>query len=188
MSIDRDAAAHAIDAFLLAIGRDPSREPELVGTGARVAAAFIDELCDGYAKDPEALVRANVLAGTTDLVVLRDVPVATTCPHHLMPAIGTGTVAFAPRKRLVGLGTLSELLDALAHRLTLQEQIGESVALVLMTVLEPRWAACRLALRHGCLTARGERKHGAMAETLAFAGDGSAREEALLVVGATTSA
>jgi GTP cyclohydrolase IA len=188
MSTDRDAAARAIDAFLLAIGRDPSREPDLVGTGARVAAAFIDELCDGYAKNAEAIVRANVLPGTTDLVVLRDVPVATTCPHHLMPAIGTGTIAFAPRQKLVGLGTMAELLDAFAHRLTLQEQIGESVVLLLMAELEPRWVACRLALQHGCLSARGERKHGAVAETLAFAGDSGAREEALKVLGAPKSA
>jgi GTP cyclohydrolase I len=128
-----------------------------------------------------------VLPGTTHIVVLRDVPVATTCPHHLMPAIGTGTIAFAPRQRLIGLGILAELLDAFAHRLTLQEQIGESVVLVLLAELEPRWAACHLALQHGCLSARGERKQGAVAETLAFAGDESARQEALLVLGAPRS-
>jgi len=44
---DRKAAARAIDDFLRAIGRDPKRDAILAGTGARVADAYIDELCDG---------------------------------------------------------------------------------------------------------------------------------------------
>ena len=43
--MDKAAAARAIDAFLLALGRDPAKEPELRGTGARVAEAFAAELC-----------------------------------------------------------------------------------------------------------------------------------------------
>ncbi len=61
MSIDRPAAERAIDAFLRAIGRDPDVEPELRGTGARVAAAYLDELCAGYLADPAALVRAQIV-------------------------------------------------------------------------------------------------------------------------------
>ncbi len=68
--MDRVAAARAIDAFLIAIGRDPKIERELDGTGARVAAAFIDELCAGYAVDPDALVRGSVLAGSGGIVEL----------------------------------------------------------------------------------------------------------------------
>src|SRR5262249_44027249 len=94
--MDQDAAARAIDAFLRALGRDPEHEPELAGTGARVARAFAEELLEGYTVDVDALLVHNVLAGGTEVVVARDLPVATTCPHHLMPAIGTATVAFAP--------------------------------------------------------------------------------------------
>ena len=60
---DRRAAAAAIDAFLRAIGRDPGAEPELLGTGDRVAAAYLDELCDGYDVDVAALVRGGSIAG-----------------------------------------------------------------------------------------------------------------------------
>src|SRR5438105_4862318 len=102
---DRQAAARAIDAFLKAIGRDPSAEPDLTGSGARVADAFIDELCDGYDVDVAAVLRSNAIgdkseksgersgpptaiAAGTDLVIVRDIAVTTTCPHHLMPAVG----------------------------------------------------------------------------------------------------
>jgi GTP cyclohydrolase I len=168
--MDREAAALAIDAFLRALGRDPAREPELVGTAARVAAAYADELLCGYRVDVDELLANSVFAGSSEIVVIRDAPVTTTCPHHLMPSQGVATVAFAPQEHLIGVGTVVRLVDAFARRLALQEQIGERVVALLQKHLSPRWVACRLVLVHACMTARGERAHGARVETLALAG------------------
>lgn len=168
--MDRDAAARAIDAFLRALGRDPHREPELAGTGDRVARAYAEDLLEGYAIDVDALLSSNVFAGRTELVVVRDVPVVTTCPHHLMQSTGSSTVAFAPEEHLVGVGTVARVVDAFARRLALQEQIGERVVAALQKHLAPRWVACRLTLSHSCMLARGERTHGARVETIALAG------------------
>ena len=101
---------------------------------------------------------------------MRDIPVHTTCPHHLLGSSGTATVAYAPGERLVGVGTVAAVVDAFARRLALQEQIGQSVVAALAKHLSPRWVACRLVLSHGCMTARGERAHGARVETVALAG------------------
>jgi GTP cyclohydrolase I len=171
-----------MSAFLRAIGRDPDAEPHLVGTANRVTALYMDELCEGYRVDPASDLRKAVVAGRTTIVALRDVAVTTMCPHHLMPASGVSTVAFAPRAHLVGLGALAQLLDAFAHRLILQEEIGEGVATTLLRELDAEWAACRLVMSHACISARAERKHAALAETFAFAGDGAFRAEAFEVV------
>lgn len=176
--MDREAAARAIDAFLRALGRDPEREPGLRETGKRVADAYATELLSGYSVDIDAVLAANVFVGTSELVVVRDVPVATTCPHHLMPSSGWATVAFAPDGHLVGIGTVAKVVDAFARRLAMQEEIGEWVALALQKHVAPRWAACRIVLAHTCMTARGERSHGARVETVARAGE--AVEEAAL--------
>jgi GTP cyclohydrolase I len=170
MPMDRDAAARAIDEFLRALGRDPQREAELSGTGAHVARAYVDDLLQGYAVDVDALLSGNVFAGGTELVVVRDLPVVTTCPHHLMQAMGTATIAFAPEEHLVGVGTVARVVDAFARRLVLQEELGERVVAALQKHLAPRWAACRLLLTHSCMVARGERTHGARVETIALAG------------------
>jgi GTP cyclohydrolase IA len=169
-AVDRDAAAQAVDAFLRALGRDPVREPELVGTGQRVAAAYADELLSGYAVDVDELISSSVFAGTSELVAVRDIAVATMCPHHLMPSTGVATVAFAPEEHLLGVGTVVGLVEAFARRLSLQEQLGERVVAALQKHLAPRWVACRITLTHACMTARGERAHGARVETLALAG------------------
>lgn len=174
MAVDREAAARAIESFLRAIGRDPSADPELVDTGARVADSFIDELCEGYAVDVAALIEENLIAAATasrELVIVRDIAVSTMCPHHLLPAQGLAHVAFAPRDRVIGIGAIVRLVDAFAHRLTLQEVIGREVVSALMKSLEPSWAACRVVLSHACMTARGERRHGASVETFALEGD-----------------
>jgi GTP cyclohydrolase IA len=53
----------------------------------------------------------------------------------------------------------------------MQEDLGERVVAALRKHLAPRWAACRIVLSHACMTARGERAHGARVETLALSGD-----------------
>lgn len=174
MSVNREAAARAIDDFLRALGRDPEREPDLVGTGRRVADAWADDLLDGEGCDAAALLRDESFAiegagSSSSLVVLSGLEVATMCPHHLMPALGAAWVAYVPGGRLTGLGTLAKALDALARRLTLQERIGEGFVDAVMRGLDAQGAACALRLRHGCLSARGERK-GAWVETIAHAG------------------
>jgi GTP cyclohydrolase IA len=168
--VDRDAAARAIEAFLRALGRDPEHEPELRGTGERVAAAYADELLSGYAVDVEALLAENVFPGGSALVVVRDIPLVTMCPHHLMPSQGAATVAFAPKDRLVGIGTVARVVQAFSRRLALQERVAEDIARAVQRHVAPHWAACRIVLSHACMTARGERAHGASVETLARTG------------------
>jgi GTP cyclohydrolase I len=169
---DRQAAALSIEAFLRAIGHDPKDDPNLAGTGARVADAYIDELCAGYAVDVPALLAENAIEGRTEIVSVRDIAVTTMCPHHLLPGEGRATVVFAPEPggKLVGIGAIGKLLDAFAQRLTLQETIGEEVAGALVAHLKARWAGCRLTLAHACMSARGERRHGASVESVALRG------------------
>jgi GTP cyclohydrolase I len=178
--VDREKAAEALEGFLRALGLEPESDPELRGTGRRVADAFADEFLSGYAADPAATLAANVVRASTGLVVVRDIAVVTMCPHHLLPAQGRATVAFAPRDRALGLGAVVALVDTLARRLVLQETLGEDVVEHLERAIAPRWAACRLVLAHGCMTARGERAHGARVETLAIRGAPEDRDDRAL--------
>jgi GTP cyclohydrolase I len=169
--VDRQAAARAIEDFLRALGHAP--EGELEGTGERVADAWADDLLDGVSIDAGAVLREGSLAadpGATGLVVVRDLAVTTMCPHHLLPAQGTGLVAYLPGERLAGIGTIAHVLDVLSRRLTLQERIGADLVTLLGRELGARGALCKLSLTHACLAARGERKAGAVVETLAVAG------------------
>jgi GTP cyclohydrolase I len=181
--MDRDAAAKAIDAFLRALDRDPQNDPDLVGTPDRVARAFMEELMSGYATDVDGLLGHSVISGRADVVTVRDVPIATTCPHHLMPSVGHAVVAFAPRDLLVGFGAVSRVVDAYSKRLALQEQIGQDVVSALHRHLAPRWVACRIVLSHSCMRTSGGGHHEGPVETLAIIGSDEDRSSAYVAVG-----
>jgi len=173
MAVDQREAAKAIHAFLRALGRDPDGDPELRDTPARVAEAWATDLIDGYEIDVGQLLQSEsspTPADSQGLIALRGLVVATVCPHHLLPARGTGTVVYLPGPLITGLGTLARLVDAFSHRLTLQEGIGAAVARSLVHHLSARGAACKLSMSHTCLTSRGQRQDRALVETIALAG------------------
>lgn len=168
---DAAAAALAIDAFLRALGHDPSREPHLRGTGARVAELWLEELLDGERHEPATILAKPMPAEPgAPLVLLERIATHVICPHHLTVAQGFASVAYLPGPHVAGLGAVASLVDACAHRLALQEDVGRDVARALCEHLGARGAACRLELRHGCLELHGAKKRGAKVVTVATAG------------------
>ncbi len=169
MAVDLERASRAITEFLSALGHDPSTEPELIGTPERVARAFAEELLAGAGVDLGALVRESLSAAPRiamrQPVVIQGLRVVTVCPHHLMPALGEASVAYLPGEHLIGIGAVARLVHAAAARLTLQEQIGPEVLGALVEHAQVELAACRVTLRHSCLSARGAREHAAQVET-----------------------
>lgn len=187
---DLERAARAIEEFLDAIGAPVRDDPELRETGARVAQAFAEDLLAGYAMDPAEILADGTETDAPGLVVVCDVAMATTCPHHLMPATGVAHVGYLPGGRVVGLGALARLVDCYGRRLSLQEDLGQRVADALVHVLGARGAGCVVALSPTCMTARGGRRHGASAVTHAWAGemstDAALRREMLEAVAVGT--
>ena len=172
MSPDLDRAARAIEEFLAALGHTPSSEPELAGTGDRVAQAFAEDLLDGYRADPAAILAETCATdGATDLVVVRGIAVSVTCPHHLLPSPGTATVAYRPSGTLVGLGALGRLVQCFGRRLALQETVAQQVADALVAHVGAPSAGCALDLQPMCMIARGDRQAGARALSVALAGE-----------------
>ena len=184
---DLARAARAVDEFLEAIGAPVGTDPELRGTGARVAQAYAEDLLCGYAMDPRAILAEATTSQASGLVVLRGVPATTMCPHHLLPATGVVSVGYWPGGRVVGLGTLGRLVECFSRRLALQEDVGESIADALVTHVGARGAGVIVDLSPSCVTVRGQRCHGARAVTAAFAGEAktsaSARAELWAAVG-----
>lgn len=170
MALDLPRAARAIDDFLEAIGAPVGSDPELSGTGRRVAEAYALDLLCGYGADPAAILAEATSSDSPGLVVVTNVAASTVCPHHLLPAMGRVHVGYLPGERVVGLGAIGRLVDCFSRRLSLQEDIGQRIADALVTHLGARAAGVGIDFVQTCVTTRGERRHGARAYTLAFAG------------------
>jgi GTP cyclohydrolase I len=167
---DLDRARRAVAELLDAVGAPVGSDPELDGTPDRVARALAEDLLAGYDADPVQILAERTATRASAVVVVTGIDVATTCPHHLMPAIGVAHVGYAPGASVVGLGALARLVDCFARRLSLQEDLAERVAAALAEHVGARAAVCAVDLAPTCLTARGQARHGARAICVAWAG------------------
>jgi GTP cyclohydrolase I len=160
----------AVRTLIAAAGDDPSREG-LADTPARVARAY-GEWFAGYGMDPAALLdRTFGEAGCYDeTILLRDIPLVSTCEHHLAPITGKAHIAYQPDKRVVGISKLSRLVDAYARRLQLQERLTVQIAGTLDSALRPKGVAVVIEASHGCMSTRGVNQHGVSMVTKCWLG------------------
>ncbi len=174
-------AAEAVARFLDALGLPPDvrNAADLDGTPRRVAEAWLEDLVDGYGRDPAEILAGAIPASGRDLVAVTGIDFHSVCPHHLLPSRGVAHVAYVPGGRVVGFGQLVRLVDALAHRLVLEEDLARQIADALVRHLGARGAACVLDAEQLCMTVRGEKRPRARAHAEAWAGvlarDGAAR-------------
>ena len=161
----------AVRTLIAAAGDDPGREG-LAETPARVARAY-GEWFAGYAVDPASILeRTFGEAGEyEETILLRDIPLVSTCEHHLAPIAGKAHVAYRPAGRVVGISKLSRLVDAFARRLQLQERLTMQIARTIDEALEPRGVAVVIEAAHGCMSTRGVNQHGVTMVTKCWLGD-----------------
>jgi GTP cyclohydrolase I len=178
-----EAIARFLDALLPASVRGA---PDLRETPRRVAEAWAEDLLDGYARDPAEILAEAIPSAGRDLVAVTGIDYHSVCPHHLLPSRGVAHVAYVPGDKVVGFGQLVRLVDALAHRLVLEEDLAREIADALVRHLGARGAACLLDAEQLCMTVRGERRAGARAHAEAWAGvlakDGGLRRRFLGLV------
>jgi GTP cyclohydrolase I len=168
---NRREIEHAIRTLLAATGDDPSREG-LQETPARVAHAY-SEWFAGYRVDPKShLDRVfEETEGYDETVLLRDIPLVSTCEHHMAPITGKAHVAYRPNGKVVGISKLSRLVDGYARRLQLQERLTNEIARALDEALQPKGVAVVIEASHGCMTTRGVNQHGISMVTKCWLGD-----------------
>ena len=89
--------------LLIAIGEDPDREG-LRETPARVARAYA-EIFHGLYEDPDEVLDRTFDEHHQELILVKDIPMFSTCEHHLVPFHGVAHVGYIPGEdgRLTGL-------------------------------------------------------------------------------------
>lgn len=177
----------AIRTLLRWSGDDPSREG-LVDTPARVGRAW-REYCQGYHSDPGLHLSRTFeeVGGYDEVVLLRDIPFQSHCEHHMAPIVGTASIAYLPKDRVVGISKLARVLHGFAQRLQVQERLTAQVANCIWEHLQPQGVAVVIDAQHGCMTGRGVRTPGVGMVTSKLAGcfldDASSRKEVLALMG-----
>jgi GTP cyclohydrolase I len=184
--VDQERAAAAIRELLIAVGEDPDR-PGLRDTPARVARAYAETFA-GLAQDPAEILATTFDEDHDELVLVRDIPMYSTCEHHLVPFHGVAHVGYIPGSdgRVTGLSKLARLVEVYARRPQVQERMTRQIADALNDSLRPRGVLVVIQAEHLCMAMRGIRKPGSSTVTSAVRGifreNAATRSEAMSLV------
>ena len=149
------------------------------------------EITSGLREDPTQVLQAVFEADHDEMIMVRDIPMASICEHHLIPFVGKAHVAYIPNTegRITGLSKLARLVDGLSRRPQVQARLTAQIADAIVERLEPRGALVVIEAEHLCMSMRGVRKPGAVTVTSAVRGmfrdSMSTRLEAMNLLGVT---
>ena len=184
---DEDKIAQGIRLVLEGMGEDPDRGG-LRGTPVRVARMY-QEICAGIGEDPSNLVTVVEGADFDEMIMVRDIPLASICEHHLIPFTGRAHVAYVPNKsgQITGLSKIARVVDVLAKKPQVQERLTTEIADAIERALSPRGVFVVIEAEHLCMTMRGVKKPGSVTVTSAVRGlfrtDARTRQEAMNHIG-----
>jgi len=183
--IDLKRVAEGVRLILEGIGEDPDRQG-LRRTPERVAEMYA-ELTAGMREDP--LQHLHPLPGDThdEMVIVKDISIASICEHHLAPFVGKCHIAYIPKNgRILGLSKLARLAETFARRLQVQERLTSDIANTLFEALNPIGVMVVIEAEHTCMTLRGVKKPGAITITSTVLGgfrkDSRTRAEAMALI------
>jgi GTP cyclohydrolase I len=183
--VNLDLIAQGVRLILEGIGEDPERAG-LLDTPRRVADMYA-ELTAGMREDPHQHTIALPGDKHDEMVIVKDISIASICEHHLAPFVGRCHIAYIPKNgRILGLSKLARLAETFARRLQVQERLTTQIAHTLFEGLKPLGVMVVIEAEHTCMTLRGVRKPGAITVTSAVLGgfrtDSRTRAEAMALI------
>lgn len=183
--IDLKKISDGVRLMLEGMGENPDRDG-LQRTPERVA-EFYAELTEGMWQD--AAQEITPLPGDShdEMVIVKDIAIASVCEHHLAPFVGKCHIAYIPANgRIVGLSKLARIAEIFARRLQVQERLTNEIANTLFNELSPLGVMVVIEAEHMCMTLRGVKKPGAKTVTSCVLGgfrkDPRTRAEAMSLI------
>jgi GTP cyclohydrolase I len=183
--VDREKIAAGVRLMLEGMGEDPDRDG-LQKTPERVA-DFYAELTEGMWQDAREHVVPLPGDSHDEMVLVKDISIASVCEHHLAPFVGKCHIAYIPKGgRIVGLSKLARIAEIFSRRLQVQERLTQEIANTLFEQLNPLGVMVVVEAEHTCMTLRGVKKPGAITVTSTVLGgfrkDPRTRAEAMALI------
>jgi len=161
--------AEHVKEILHLLGEDSRREG-LVKTPERVAKS-LQFLTKGYLEDGVSIIRQAVFEEKySQMVLVKDIELFSTCEHHMLPFLGKCHVAYIPDGRITGLSKIARVVETFARRLQVQERLTEQIRDCIQEALQPLGVAVVVEATHTCMQVRGVEKSNAVTTTSAFSG------------------
>jgi len=151
--------ADAFEDVLQALVINTKDDHNTKATAQRVAKMFVHEIFRGrYYPPPEVTSFPNAKK-YDQIYVSGPISINSTCAHHFQPITGQAYVGVFPGKRVVGLSKFNRIVDWIASRPQIQEEMTEQIADMVEKETEAQGVAVVIKAEHFCMTARGVKEH-----------------------------
>jgi len=183
--VDLKKIERGVKLILEGVGEDPKR-PGLKETPQRVARMF-SEILGGSRENPAKQLQTIQSEKHDEMVLIKNIPLYSTCEHHLLPFAGVAHIAYIPKGgRIVGLSKIARVVDIFSRRLQVQERLTKQIADLIMEHLKPLGVMVVIEAEHMCMSMRGAKKPKSLTVTSALRGSfrtkSATRLEALTLV------
>lgn len=183
--MDKKKIENAVRDILDAVGEDPNR-PGLLETPRRVANMY-EEMFSGLTEDPKQHLKFFDEKSNDEMVIVRDIPFASMCEHHLLPFVGKAHIAYIPSEnKIIGLSKIARIVDNFAKKPQVQERLTHDIADFLYKEMNAKGVAVIMEAEHMCMSIRGAKASGSKTQTSALRGvirsDARTRSEALALL------
>ena len=167
-AVTQQIASH-VKEILRLLGEDENREG-LLKTPERVAKS-LQYLTKGAQEDGVSIIQSAMFDEEySQMVLVKDIELYSTCEHHMLPFIGKAHVAYIPNGKITGLSKIARVVECYARRLQVQERLTVQIRDCIQEALHPLGVAVVIEAYHSCMQLRGVEKANAVTTTSAFSG------------------
>jgi len=154
-----DEVTEAFQGVLKALVINTTDDHNSQDTARRVAKMFVHEIFRGrYYPPPEVTSFPNAKE-YDQIYVSGPMSINSTCAHHFQPITGNAYVGIFPGKKVIGLSKFNRMVDWIASRPQIQEEMTEQIADMIEKETEAQGVAVVIKAEHFCMTARGVKEH-----------------------------
>lgn len=142
---------HLLRGLLIDVDRDHNSK----GTAKRVAKMYLNEVFKGrYHPAPKITDFPNA-KNLDEMYVTGPITIRSACSHHLVPIVGRCWIGIIPGERVIGLSKFNRLVDWIASRPQIQEEMVVQIADYIEKQVAPDGLAVVIEATHLCMTWRG---------------------------------
>lgn len=147
------------------------KDDNLLKTSERVSKMYTKEIFSGldYNNFPKISLMKNSI-NFNEMLVIRNINFTTICEHHFIIIDGKATIAYIPKKKIIGLSKINKIVYFFSKRPQIQERFTKQILVSLQTLLHTENVAVSITAIHYCMKARGGHDTNSDVKTGSFGG------------------
>jgi len=143
------------DALLRGLIIDVDNDHNTKGTAHRIAKMYMNEVFKGRFVAPPKITDFPNAKQLDEMYVTGPITIRSACSHHFVPILGRCWIGIVPGDRVIGLSKFNRLVDWVASRPQIQEELVMQIADFIENEIQPKGLAVVVEATHMCMTWRG---------------------------------